>query len=292
MGGLHLDVVTSHGSQNLAGSLPRGLGAVETALLVAEPARDLGSGRARARRPRSASCATRPRRSTAFVAFDKVLSPQFMIWLIPLVPLVGGRRGLVASALLGLALLLTQLWFPIRYWDLVLQLKAFPSWAVLARDLALVALLAVLLVRGREPRTASQLSARPSASHSTSAPSIRTPPSAGSNRTGIPVRMRRIASSALTPITESCGPVMPASVIAAVPPGWTRASFVWTCVCVPITAVTRPSSSRARAIFSLVASAWKSTTITFACERASLDEVVDELERADRRLHEEAAHAG
>ena len=74
-----------------------------------------------------------------------------MIWLIPLVPLVGGRRGLVASALLGLALLLTQLWFPIRYWDLVLQLKAFPSWAVLARDVALVALLAVLLVRGREP---------------------------------------------------------------------------------------------------------------------------------------------
>jgi hypothetical protein len=35
-----------------------------------------------------------------------------------------------------------------------------------------------------------------------------------------------IASSAFTPITESCGPVIPASVIAAVPPGSTRASFV------------------------------------------------------------------
>src|SRR5438874_1393467 len=57
--------------------------------------------------------------------------------------------------------------------------------------------------------------------------------------------MRRIARSASTPITESCGPVIPASVSAAVPPGCTRASFVCTCVCVPITAVTRPSSHRA-----------------------------------------------
>ena len=35
----------------------------------------------------------------------------------------------------------------------------------------------------------------------------------------MPVRMRWMARSAFTPITESCGPVMPASVIAAVPPG-------------------------------------------------------------------------
>src|SRR5437762_1842132 len=47
-------------------------------------------------------------------------------------------------------------------------------------------------------------------------PSIRTPPCAGTNRAGIPVRIRRIAISASTPITESCGPVIPASVTAAV----------------------------------------------------------------------------
>ena len=81
----------------------------------------------------------------AFVAFGKVLSPQFLIWLIPLVPLVRGRRGLAASALLAAALLLTQLWFPFRYWDLVLHFGTLESWLVLLRDLVLVSLFAVLL---------------------------------------------------------------------------------------------------------------------------------------------------
>ena len=89
----------------------------------------------------------------AFVALGKVLSPQFLIWLLPLVPLVRGRRGLAASALLGLALLLTQVWFPIRYFDLV-AFDAFPSWVLLARDLVLVALLVVLTAPAREsPRS-------------------------------------------------------------------------------------------------------------------------------------------
>ena len=68
-------------------------------------------------------------------------------------------------------------------------------------------------------RIASHEVARPSAPHSIRTPSSRTSPSAGWKRTGIPVRIRWIASSARTPITESCGPVIPASVIAAVPPG-------------------------------------------------------------------------
>jgi uncharacterized membrane protein len=150
LGGLHLNVVTSHGSQNLAGSLPRALGSAETLLLAASL---LAIWFLAARPPATPERLVRYSAAavTAFVVFDKVLSPQFMIWLIPLVPLVAGRRGLVASALLALALLLTQLWFPIRYWDLVLDLKAFPSWAVFARDVVLLALLAVLLVRAPEP---------------------------------------------------------------------------------------------------------------------------------------------
>ena len=89
----------------------------------------------------------------AFVALGKVLSPQFLIWLLPLVPLVRGRRGLAASALLGLALLLTQVWFPIRYFDLV-AFDELPSWVLLARDLVLVALVVVLTAPAREsPRS-------------------------------------------------------------------------------------------------------------------------------------------
>ena len=88
----------------------------------------------------------------AFVALGKVLSPQFLIWLAPLVPLVGGVRGFRASVLLAAALVITQLWFPSRYWDLARELDAVPSTLVLIRDLTLVAVLVVLVrERSREP---------------------------------------------------------------------------------------------------------------------------------------------
>jgi hypothetical protein len=87
----------------------------------------------------------------AFIAFGKVLSPQFLIWLLPLVPLVRGRRGLAASGVLALALLLTQLWFPYRYWDLALRQDGIASWLVFVRDLVLVGLVVVLAIPfGRE----------------------------------------------------------------------------------------------------------------------------------------------
>jgi hypothetical protein len=86
----------------------------------------------------------------AFVALGKVLSPQFLIWLVPAVPLVGGIRGLRASALLAVALVLTQLWFPSRYWDLARELDPLPSTLVLVRDLVLVAVLVVLVRDRRE----------------------------------------------------------------------------------------------------------------------------------------------
>jgi uncharacterized membrane protein len=137
----HPRVISSHGSQNVAGH-----GAVAALAACAQVAALLALWIAFARGP-----ATRERflryaaaAVCAFIAFGKVLSPQFLLWLIPLVPLVRGRRGVAATALLTAALVLTQVWFPQRYWDYVGSFHL--AGVVLARDLVLVALLGVLVL--------------------------------------------------------------------------------------------------------------------------------------------------
>jgi hypothetical protein len=151
--GLGVTGDTSHGSQNLAGNAAGWLAVLSTVLqacvliwIWAAFARGRGDAEALVRSTAAALC--------AFVAFGKVLSPQFMIWLIPIVPLVRGRRGLGASALLGLALVLTQIWFPFRYFRLSLNFEAGLSWVLLARDLTLVALVALLIVTLRSSTAA------------------------------------------------------------------------------------------------------------------------------------------
>jgi hypothetical protein len=145
VGGLGITMRPSHGSQNLAGTAPDVIAAVQTVIQLGMLA---GIWVWFARGPAERERLVRAWAASvcAFVAFGKVLSPQFLIWLIPLVPLVRGRRGLAAGGLLAIALGLTQLWFPYRYWELVLTFATFPSWAVLARDLVLVVLVAVLLL--------------------------------------------------------------------------------------------------------------------------------------------------
>jgi len=144
--GLDLTMESSHGSQNLAGGAADALAVASTVAQVAALAAIwIWYARGPATRDRlAAACAAA---ACAFVAFGKVLSPQFLIWLVPLVPLVRGRRGLAASGVLAAALVLTQLWFPSRYWRLALEFDGVVSWLVLARDLTLVALTVLLIAR-------------------------------------------------------------------------------------------------------------------------------------------------
>jgi hypothetical protein len=73
------------------------------------------------------------------VAFDKVLSPQYLIWLVPFVALASGAAGLIAAGLLLVSLRLTQTWYPAN-WRQLARFHASPwSWFLLTRDLALVA---------------------------------------------------------------------------------------------------------------------------------------------------------
>jgi hypothetical protein len=77
----------------------------------------------------------------ALIAFGKVFSPQFLIWLIPLAPLV---RSWLARGLFLASLVLTQLYFPRDYWNLVISFAQRESAELLLRDLAVVALFCTL----------------------------------------------------------------------------------------------------------------------------------------------------
>jgi uncharacterized membrane protein len=164
LGGLHLALHNDHGSQNIEDSIATVVGglsvALQAALLLLVYVRF-------ARGPMSHDrLVTGMAASVAvFIAFGKVFSPQYLIWLVPLVLLVAGLPGLVASLLTATALVLTQLWFPDRYWQYSSHLGQLESALVLARDLVVVALAWVLLrtLAGRSAAGAARAPASPQA---------------------------------------------------------------------------------------------------------------------------------
>jgi uncharacterized membrane protein len=141
--GTSLHVVTSYGSQNLEGT---GTHAAEIATTVAGALALLTVWVLYAQRDADGErlVAYAAAAVAATLAFGKVFSPQFVIWLVPFVPLVRGRRGIAASSLFVAALVLTQLWFPQHYWPLAQGFAQRESWLLLARDLAVVALATLL----------------------------------------------------------------------------------------------------------------------------------------------------
>jgi hypothetical protein len=91
----------------------------------------------------------------AFVAFGKVLSPQYVAWLAPLAALLAVHRARAAAALLTLGIVLTTVEFPRRYAALV-EGDDGVRVLVAARDVALVAaLIATAAAAARWPRPAA-----------------------------------------------------------------------------------------------------------------------------------------
>lgn len=143
LGLLHVHVVTTHSpySLDVAGGVARAVGALSTlativALLWIYDRYRRGPDDAQ--RFVTASVAA----VAAYVAFGHVLSPQYLVWLVPLVPLVAGRAGVVATGLLIAASGVTMTWFPGRFWHLVAVSPV--SWFVLLRNVLLVALFATV----------------------------------------------------------------------------------------------------------------------------------------------------
>jgi uncharacterized membrane protein len=157
--GMGLGWHSSHGSDNLTGTVAVVAAVVTSAAQVAALlwiwARFARSARQTERLLVDAAFAV----LVVFVAFGKVLSPQFLLWLLPVAALATGRRGLAALAGLAAACGVTRGWFPDRYRPLVHEFDELASWLVLVRDLLLVAVvvLAVLAVRDRSAPARSPL---------------------------------------------------------------------------------------------------------------------------------------
>jgi hypothetical protein len=108
-------------------------------LLCARLARSSGDSREDLLRYSAATVATA-------LLLGTVLSPQYLIWLVPLVPLVGGRRGAVASVCFVAAAILTRVWYPDGYSDYQDDLEAGPAAILLARNLTLLVLTLALIL--------------------------------------------------------------------------------------------------------------------------------------------------
>jgi hypothetical protein len=140
LGLLEVTTRNQYGSQNVYGS---GIGIISFASLVAFLTAIFlcWLAFARGRRDLAHLGAATLATVVAFVAFGKVLSPQYLIWLIPLAPLALGRYVVPACATLAAALACTRYWFPSRFSEVAhLQSEA---WVVLVRNLLLVALFAL-----------------------------------------------------------------------------------------------------------------------------------------------------
>ncbi len=84
----------------------------------------------------------------AWTVFGKVLSPQYLTWLVPLVPLAAGRKGLYAAGTLLAALALTEPEY--FFGGHGLRNQDWSVWLLLVRNTLLVAMFALLYAQLRD----------------------------------------------------------------------------------------------------------------------------------------------
>jgi uncharacterized membrane protein len=155
------DAIVVHGAtgaatRDLAGALPDGLAAITSllqAVAVAAVWWLFWRGSRSPERLVLASCAA----VTGFLVFNRFVSPQYVVWLIPLVLLLPGALGLAAIALVGVALVLAQLWF--FHYSHLFQLEGV-SWLVVLRDAVLLVLYVLLVVRLKMSTPSSEKTSR------------------------------------------------------------------------------------------------------------------------------------
>lgn len=166
--GLDFVRVQSYGSDNVAGTWPTALAALSTLLVVVGiVAVALWMFRALNHDQRDAAGVLVTAVAATLVAvvlFGKVISPQYMVWLLPAVLLVPGRWGRIGVATILIAMPVTQLVFPPLFSSLVQRAADLPVWLLFARNMLLVLLLVAVWPRALERRSDHRV--HPSVAHS------------------------------------------------------------------------------------------------------------------------------
>lgn len=91
----------------------------------------------------------------AFVCLGAVLSPQYLLWLVPLAALAAARGHLAPALLVAGAAVVTRVYFPSRYFDVVAEDTTSVALVALRNLLLLLALAATARALARSPRRAA-----------------------------------------------------------------------------------------------------------------------------------------
>ncbi len=151
--GLDFRRVQSYGSENVTGSWADAFASLSTLLILAGIAAvALWMWRALRRGSGDANGVLVTVVAASLVVsvlLGKVISPQYMVWLLPVVLLVPGRWGRVAVGAMVAAMPLTQLVFPALFTSFVERGAELPVWLLFARNLLLVVLVVAVWPRCR-----------------------------------------------------------------------------------------------------------------------------------------------